>query len=85
MKYQITTKHDSYSASAIVRPDGMFGGWLAVNDGTAAATVNGVTLAAGARLDFTQLNPDVIWNSDIVIVCTTGAIINLTRMYYKEI
>lgn len=48
--------------------------------------VNGYTLAPGEGLDFTNLDPSVIWDSPIVINLTaTGSRIRLTRLLYKEV
>jgi len=85
MKYRVSTSTQEYTENTTIRPDGKFGGWLAVNTGTANATVDGYTLAPGEGLDYRMLRPNTIWNSTIAIVLTTGAKIRLTRLTYTEV
>lgn len=83
MKYKVTTDTQEITTNTTVRADGSFGGWLAVNTGTANATVDGYPLAPGEGLDMTHLHPTVIWGSNISIVLTSGAKVRLTRLMYR--
>lgn len=83
--WKAASKVIDYTESTSVVPDG-FGGWMAVNTGTAAAEVNGYSLQPGEGLDFTNLHPEVEWNSPIKIVLqNTGAKIRMTQIKYKQV
>lgn len=64
-----------------------FGGWQALNTGTTIATVNGVPLDPNGTtvgLDFTHLQPDVIWSEPIRITFSgvgTNSVV-ITRIKY---
>lgn len=62
-----------------------YGGWLAVNTGTATAIVDGYELAPGEGLDFTAIPADVVWQSPIQVVLQTGAKVRMTRFLYSEL
>ena len=85
MKQRVTRNTQDYTSNTTVRPDGQFGGWLAINTGTADATVDGYPLAPGEGLDLTHLHPDAIWGSPIQIVLQPGAKIRMTTLLYKSI
>lgn len=84
MKYKVSTESRDIMKNETIRP-GNYGGWMAVNTGTADATVDGYPLAPGDGLDLTHLSPDVLWDTPIQIVLTPGAKIRLTRFLYKEV
>lgn len=79
--YNVTAKTQDILQNTTIRPD-KSGGWLAINTGTNTATVNGYPLAPGEGLDFTDLAPEVRWNSDITITLEPGAKVRLTRLQY---
>ena len=82
--WKVRKSTEEITANTTVRAEG-YGGWLAVNVGEGNAIVDGYTIEPGEGLDFTSLQPDVIWDSPISIVLETGGIIRLTRLMYKEI
>lgn len=85
MKYKVSSNSQDILTSVTIRPKN-FGGWLAVNTGTADAVVDGYTLAPGEGLNYTHLSPDVIWDMPIVINLTaTGSRVRLTRLLYREV
>ena len=62
-----------------------YGGWLAVNTGTANVSVDGYTLEPGDGLDFTKLDPHVLWNKQIqIVILATGGKVRITRFIYSE-
>ena len=85
-KYKVSARVIDITANTKIMPENNFGGWLAVNTGTAAASVMGYELQPGEGLDFTQAVPaGSIWDTPIEIRINTGAVIRLTRLQCKEI
>lgn len=83
--YRAVSKEVDYSVSTSVVPDG-FGGWMAVNVGTAACEVNGFPLQPGEGLDFTNLHPEVLWNSPIkIVISNVGGKIRMSQIKYNKI
>ena len=83
--YIVNSRTEIIEQSTTRKIDKM-GGWSAINQGTADATINGITLAAGEGItDFLHLHPSVIWNSPIKIECTPGAKVIFTYLLYKEV
>lgn len=83
--YKAASKVETYTESTSVVPNG-FGGWMAVNTGTAAVEVNGYPLQPGEGLDFTNLHPDVLWNSPIkIVIANAGGQVRMTQIMYKEV
>ena len=85
MKYKVTTNTIDITENTTIRPDKRFGGWLAVNTGTADATVDGYPLSPGDGLDMTHIRPEIVWGSAIAIVLQSGAKIRFTRLIYSEL
>lgn len=84
MGYKVSTNTQNYAENTTIRPDN-FGGWLAVNIGSANVSVDGYPLAPGEGLDMTHLAPDVRWDKPIQIVITaTGGMVRMTRLIYKQ-
>lgn len=84
MKYKVSTESRDILKNETLRP-GKYGGWMAVNTGTADATVDGYPLAPGEGLDLTHLAPEVIWDTPIQVVLLSGAKVRITRFIYKEV
>ena len=63
-KYTVKTRTDVVRENMALT-NNAYGGWMAVNSGVDAVTVNGITLLPGEVLDFTKLSPDVIWDEPI--------------------
>lgn len=62
--------------------DDKYGGWKAINVGTAPVTVYGVELLPGEGYE-EQLDPAVKWKEPIEIVVQTGGAVRLLRKLYK--
>ena len=85
-KYKVSARTLDISASTTIMPENNFGAWLAVNTGTAAASVLGFPLQPGEGLDMTTAVPaGSVWDSPIPIIINTGAVVRITRLQYKEI
>ena len=73
------------SASTTLVHEDKYGAWMAVNIGTAAATVLGFPLQPGEGLDFTNAVPaGSTFATDIPIVINAGAVVRIMRMQYQE-
>ena len=82
-KVILTTKTQTLRENTTLMPDG-FGGWIAQNIGTANVEVNGFVLESGEKLDLSNVASNVIWSSPIVIVCQSGGVLRIMRMYSVE-
>lgn len=83
MAYTVKTRSEIYKENATVNPSD-FGGWLCVNSGTGSVQVLKTTLAPGEGLDFTSLNPDVLWDTPIpIVILEAGGEVTLHRLIYK--
>ncbi len=72
--YRVRTKVQTITTNTILVNE-EFGGWQCVNQGDRDVTVNGILLAAGSNiigLDFTNLDPSVIWDDNINITFGTN-------------
>lgn len=86
MRYSITARVIDIRESTAIMPENSYGGWLAVNTGTAPAKVLGYTLQQGEGLNFLDAVPaGSEWMTPIEIDLQPGAIIRLTRLQAKEI
>lgn len=84
MIYNVKTRIQSYKQNTTITTTD-FGGWLVVNTGTGAITVNKVKLQPSEGLDFTQLPPNVIWGSPIqIVISEPGGEATLTQLIYKD-
>ena len=82
--WKVTEKSQDITTNTIIRPDGKSGGWFAINRGSNVANVNGIPLSPGEGLDKTNLDKEVIWNSEIKIILETGARIQLLQYQYTQ-
>lgn len=82
-RYNVQAQTQDILESTTLMPN-KYGGWLAVNTGTADCTIDGYTLAPGDGLDYTHLPADVIWNSPIKIILPSGGSVRITRLIYSE-
>ena len=84
MNYNIQARVETITQN-IRLTDKKYGGWLAVNIGTADCTVLGITLAPGEGLDMTQAVPvGSYWVAPIDITVQSGGAIRLTRLSYER-
>lgn len=81
-KVIVNSRSETFSANVTLMPE-RYGGWLAMNIGTANVEVDGFVLQPGQILDFSHLGSSVIWNSPITIVCQTGGSVRITRLIYS--
>lgn len=82
--WKVTEKSQDIATNTIIRPDGKSGGWFALNTGSNIAKVNGIPLSPGEGLDKTNLDKEVVWNSEIKIILETGARIQLLQYQYTQ-
>ena len=84
MSYKVKTIIRQYTVNTTIT-DLEFGGWMAVNTGTDDVMVNKILLEPGEGLDFTQLPPDVVWDSPIqIVIVNAGGEVTLTQLQYKK-
>lgn len=83
-KYTVKTRQQVVTANTTFN-DNQYGGWLAVNTGNVDIKVDNFTLQPGDGLDFTHLDPSVIYESPIRIQVPTGGECTITRLLYKEV
>lgn len=89
MTYRVAEKNTLITENVTIMPED-FSGWQAINVGVAsggndaAATINGLTIYPGDKVDYLHIDPNVIWSTPIVITITTGAVIRLTRLLYSQ-
>ena len=81
--YRVSTEEVTYASNTTVRP-GKFGGWYAMNIGTANAKVNGYPIPPMCGLDFTHLHPEAVWAKPIEIIVEPGAQVRMTRFIYQQ-
>lgn len=78
----VTSRVQTIVNNTTLLPEG-FGGWRAQNTGTANVDVDGFVLKPGESIDYSHLEPSVVWNSPIVIVVTTGGVLRISRLKYN--
>lgn len=83
MNYKVKEVVMLYTENDTIIPDG-FGGWEAVNVGTADATVLGYPLAPGEGITRKDLPPYVKYDSQIAITVNPGAAIRISMFYYNK-
>lgn len=72
MKYLAKTKTRVVTQNDIITPEN-FGGWYAQNQGNIIAYINGIAVlpqnygGGNAIVDFTKLDPSVLWGEDITV------------------
>lgn len=78
-KYGVNLRVETISSNARLN-DKKYGGWKAINIGTAAVTVYGVELQPGEGLDFMAgMLPNEIWQEPIEITVQPGGTVRLMR------
>lgn len=82
---KVNHKVYTFSAPGVLKHDGKFSGWTAVNTGTDAASVLGIPLAPGSTLDFSNIPAGAIWNNDITIgFASASATVFITTLTYVD-
>ena len=85
-RFNIVERTVNITESTTLMPEKKYGGWLAVNQGTAAAKVLGYELQPGEGIDMRDNVPaGSTYGSPIVIEIQPGAIIRITRLQALEI
>lgn len=84
MKRTVTARTETVFSNTTL-PVAGYGGWMCMNIGNADVDVDGYRLEPGEKLDaFATLSPDVVWNSNIVVVFSGGAgALRVTRLQYS--
>lgn len=86
MKWKISTVTTDITESTTLTSEQKYGGWFAINQGTASATVMGYELQPGEGLDFRDIvPPGSWWDSAIQIRINPGAIVRVTRLQYMQV
>lgn len=80
---QVTNRTQTIRENTTLTPEG-YGGWMAMNIGTGNVEVDGFVIKPGEKLDFSHLDPCVVWNSAIPIVCSAGGVLRITRLIYNK-
>lgn len=90
---KVRVKNEIITQNTVITPDG-WSGWRCMNLGSDSCTVDGVPLRANTTetyrdtIDFTNLDPDVVYDSSIKIIFggTYSSVpkLLLTRLYYKK-
>ncbi|MCM1070003.1 MAG: hypothetical protein NC346_09035 [Prevotella sp.] len=84
MSYKVKIRSDVFTQNTTVNPSD-FGGWMCVNSGTTDVQVLKIVLQPGEGLDYTSLQPNVIWDSPIPIVLMgEGGQVTMHRLIYKD-
>ena len=85
INYTVETRVETITTNKRLN-DNIYGGWMAVNIGTATCTVLGITLNPGEGLDFTNSVPlGSVWKSPIDITVNAGGAIRLVRLIAKPL
>ena len=83
-RIKCTPKTIDVAENTTLQPEN-YGGWLAVNTGTANVSIDGYVLEPGDGLDFTALDPRVLWNKQIqIVILAAGGKVRITRFIYSE-
>lgn len=84
--YKVSARTIEITANTKIMPENDFGGWMAVNTGTATASVMGYELNPGEGLNFLDAIPlGSIWETPIEVRVSAGASVRLTRLQCKPI
>lgn len=84
--YKVSVRTIDITANTKIMPENVFGGWMAVNTGTATASVMGYTLNPGEGLNFLEAVPaGSVWDTPIEVRVNTGAVVRFTRLQCKPI
>lgn len=84
--WKVTNRSQTITENITLVPEG-FGGWYAQNIGDTDVEINGFVLEPNAKLDaFSQLPPDCVWNTPIIIVFPEGGTgkLRITRLQYTR-
>ena len=82
--YNIQSRVETITANTRLN-DKKYGGWMAVNIGTADCAVLGITLAPSEGVDFTKAIPaGSYWTTPIDITVQPGGAIRLVRFFYEK-
>lgn len=85
-KYKVTDRILNITQSTTIMPERDFGGWLAVNQGTNTAEVQGFVLQPGEGLPMLDSIPlGSKYDQPINIVINAGAVVRLLRRQAVEI
>lgn len=85
MSYSIKQRAETITQNTRLN-DNTFGGWKAINIGTAAVEVYGVPLQPGEGLDYmSSMNPGDLWQEPIDIVVQSGGAVRLLRLICTKI
>ena len=77
--YGVKLRVETITANARLN-DNIYGGWKAINIGSAPVTVYGVELLPGEGLDFMAgMQPNEIWQEPIEITVQAGGAVRLMR------
>lgn len=80
-RYNITERTVNITESTTLMPEKQYGGWVAINQGTAAAKVLGYELQPGEGLDMRDSVPvGSVYGSPIKIEINPGAVVRITRL-----
>lgn len=81
--YKVTTKTIDINRSTVIDPSD-FSGWMCRNTGENMVYVDGYPLAKKGSLNYTDLNPDVIWGSPISVEIPTTGTVRFTFLRYAQ-
>lgn len=83
--YKVTARTQTIAENTTILPDNA-GGWMVQNMSAENIAVNGYILQPYEILDYTHIDPEVVWNSEITIEALTSAAVKarLTRLYYTK-
>lgn len=86
MRYKINTQTLDIEKNTTLIPEEKYGGWMAVNTGTAVAEVMGYPLQPGEGLNFLDaLQPGDVWDTPIKIIPGAGGKVRITRLQARPI
>lgn len=83
MKLSVTNRSQTIRENTTLMPEG-YGAWKAQNVGTGNVEVDGFILKPGETIDWSNIEPNVVWNTPIIIVCQTGGVLRVARLTYSK-
>lgn len=84
MHYSVKQRIKTITQNTTIN-DTDFSGWMAVNTGLTPVYVNKIRLQAYDGLDFTNIQPNVKWDSPIqIVIPETGGEVTLIQLIYKQ-